>query len=55
MSSSTKGAAICVALFIFPPMFVAAWPFANALIDLVPPASAKMRQELIEDRFRWWE
>lgn len=48
MPSSTKGAAICVALFIFPPLFVAAWPFMNALVDLVPPAYAKMRQETLK-------
>ncbi len=48
MSSSTKGAAICVALFIFPPLFVAAWPFVNVLVDLVPPASAKMRQDVLK-------
>jgi uncharacterized protein len=46
--SSTKGAAICVALFIFPPLFVAAWPFVNALVDLVPPAAAKMRQDTLK-------
>ncbi len=46
--SSTKGAAICVALFIFPPLFVAAWPFVNALIDVVPPALAKMRQDTLK-------
>ncbi len=45
VSSSTKGAAICVALFIFPPLFVAGWPFMNALIELVPAAYAKMRQD----------
>jgi hypothetical protein len=48
MSSSTKGAAICVALFIFPPLFVAAWPFVNVLVDLVPPAYAKMRQDMLK-------
>ncbi len=48
VSSSTKGAAICVALFIFPPLFVAAWPFVNALVDLVPPAYAKMRQDTLK-------
>lgn len=46
--SSTKGAAICVALFIFPPAFAAAWPFVNALIELVPSASAKMRQDTLK-------
>jgi uncharacterized protein len=45
--SSTKRAAICVALFIFPPLFVAAWPFVNALIEFVPPAYAKMRQDTL--------
>ncbi|RUO99115.1 MAG: DUF192 domain-containing protein [Hyphomicrobium sp.] len=48
VSSSTKGAAICVALFIFSPLFVAAWPFMNALIDIVPPAYAKMRQDTLK-------
>jgi len=48
MSSSTKGAAVCVALFIFPPLAVAVWPFMNALVDLVPPASAKMRQDTLK-------
>ncbi len=47
-SSSSKGAAICVALFIFPPLFVAAWPFMNALIDIVPPAYAKMREDTLK-------
>jgi uncharacterized protein len=45
VSSSTKGAAISVALFIFPPLFVATWPLMNALIELVPAAYAKMRQD----------
>jgi uncharacterized protein len=45
VSSSTKGAAICVALFILPPLFVATWPLMNALIELVPAAYAKMRQD----------
>jgi uncharacterized membrane protein (UPF0127 family) len=45
--SSTKGAAISVALFIFPPLFVAAWPWMNAFVDLVPPAHAKMRQDTL--------
>lgn len=45
VSSTTKGAAICVALFIFPPLFVAGWPLMNALIDLAPAAYAKMRQD----------
>jgi uncharacterized membrane protein (UPF0127 family) len=48
LPSSTKGAAICVALFIFPPLFVAAWPFVNALIDVAPPAYAKMRQDTLK-------
>jgi hypothetical protein len=47
-SSSSKGAAICVALFIFPPLFVAAWPFMNALVDIVPPAYAKMREDTLK-------
>jgi hypothetical protein len=34
-----------VALFIFPPLFMAGWPLMNALIDLVPAAYAKMRQD----------
>lgn len=45
--SSTKGAAISVALFIFPPLFVAAWPWMNAFVDLVPPAHAKMQQDTL--------
>ncbi len=45
MSSSTKGAAICVALFILAPMLAAGWPTMNSLIDLVPAAYAKMRQD----------
>lgn len=45
MSSSTKGAAICVALFIFLPVFAASFPVLNRLIDLVPAAYAKMRQD----------
>lgn len=45
MSSSTKGAAICVALFILAPMLAAGWPLMNSLIDLVPAAYAKMRQD----------
>jgi uncharacterized membrane protein (UPF0127 family) len=45
MSSSTKGAAICVALFIFLPVFAASFPVINGLINLVPAAHAKMRQD----------
>ncbi|HML29777.1 MAG TPA: DUF192 domain-containing protein [Hyphomicrobium sp.] len=48
VSSSTKGAAICVALFILSPLFLAAWPFVNALVDLVPSAHAKMRQDTLK-------
>lgn len=46
--SSSKGAAICVALFVLPPLFLAAWPFVNALVDLVPAAYAKMRQDSLK-------
>lgn len=46
-SPTTKGAAICVALFICPPLVVAAWPVVNALTDLVPAAYAKMRQDTL--------
>jgi uncharacterized protein len=48
MSSSTKGAAICVALFIFPPLVSGAFPFVNGLIGLVPSADAKMRQDTLK-------
>jgi uncharacterized protein len=47
-SSTSKGAAISVALFIFPALFVAAWPFMNALFELVPPAYAKMREDTLK-------
>jgi len=45
MSSLTKGAAICVALFILAPVLAAGWPLMNSLVDLVPAAYAKMRQD----------
>jgi hypothetical protein len=47
MSSSTKGAAICVALFILAPLLAAGWPLMNSLINLVPAAYAKMRQDTL--------
>lgn len=46
--SLSKGAAISVALFIFPPLFMAALPWMNTFIDLVPPAYAKMRQDTLK-------
>jgi uncharacterized protein len=47
VSNPTKGAAICVALFICPPVAVTAWPSLNAVTDLVPAAYAKMRQDTL--------
>ncbi|MBS0234803.1 MAG: DUF192 domain-containing protein [Proteobacteria bacterium] len=44
-STTKKGAAICVALFVCPPLAAAAWPTMNAWLDLIPAASAKMRQD----------
>jgi uncharacterized membrane protein (UPF0127 family) len=46
--SLSKGAAISVALFILPPLFMAALPWMNTFIDLVPPAYAKMRQDTLK-------
>lgn len=46
-STTKKGAAICVALFVCPPLAVATWPGVNAWLDLVPAAHAKMRQDAL--------
>lgn len=46
--SSTKVGCDVYGPFYFLPLFVAAWSFANVLIGLVPPATAKMRQDTLK-------
>ena len=46
-STTKKGAAICVALFVCPPLATAAWPSLSGLFDFVPAAEAKMRQDTL--------